>query len=361
MAMSEIDRIIEGCTECELCVVDCEFLKEACQNPKELAERFSSGYFKENPRLPYSCNLCALCERLCPDDLDIGKMCLEIRRQLVEEGLGPLPSHRRITEEQEWISANFTLAMPDPDTGECNRIFFPGCNLSGYSPSLVINTYDYLRKKLPGTGIILGCCGNPVYCLGEISEFQTALKSISANMKQLGASELIVACPECYHTLENLGHFRLTSLYEVLAEQGIPDPCKQGECTFSLHDSCPTRYEETLQESVRTLVRGMGYQIEEMEYSRDKTRCCGMGGMIAYADLKLSNRIIKKRAAEAKHDVLTYCASCREAFGFLGKPSLHILVLIFNPDWEQDRIKPAKLRVERRENQVLLKSRLETI
>ena len=67
------------------------------------------------------------------------------------------------------------------------------------------------------------------------------------------------------------------------------------------------------------VVKGMGYQIEEMEYSRDKTRCCGMGGMIAYADLKLSNRIVKKRAAEAKHDELTYCASCREAFWLPGK------------------------------------------
>lgn len=357
--MSEIDRLLEGCTECDVCVAECEFLEKVCKSPRELADQFSAGYFKENPQIPYSCNLCNLCERLCPEELNIGRMCLEIRRQLVAEVLGPLPSHKFVKEDREWISTNFSLAMPDPDVGEVYGVFFPGCILSGYSPSLVMDTYNYLRGKLPGTGIILGCCGNPTYCLGEEGEFQRILSELGSNIEKLGASDIVTACPLCYSTLKSLASFRVTSIYEVMAEQGLPELTNRGNWTFSLHDSCPTRYEKALQDSVRSLVNQMGYQMEEMEYSRDKTRCCGMGGMVSYANLKLSNRMVKRRVEEAKYDILTYCASCREAFAFFGKPSLHILDLIFNPDWDKGRRNPAKLRRELRENQALLKSQLE--
>jgi len=141
-----------------------------------------------------------------------------------------------------------------------------------------------------------------------------------------------------------------------VAKQGLPETTPAGEAVFSLHDSCSTRYEQSLQESVRELVRQMGYRIEEMEYSRDMTRCCGMGGMAAYADPRLANKVTRKRAREAKHDILTYCASCREAFAMLGKPSTHVLDLIFNPDWEKERRPQPKTRDQRRENQALLKS-----
>ena len=77
----------------------------------------------------------------------------------------------------------------------------------------------------------------------------------------------------------------------------------------------------------------MGYEIEEMKYSREKTRCCGLGGQMAFVDPKLAPIISKARAEEAVHDLLTYCASCREALA-VNKPAVHLLDLIFNPGWE---------------------------
>ena len=135
--MSEIEKILEECTECNVCVEECEFLKQACETPKELADRFKAGYFREKPQIPYSCNLCHLCEVLCPQYLNIGKMCLEIRQQMVKEGVGPLPEHKKfVVKEQEWVfSDSFTLSLPDLTADKCQRVFFPGCILSGYSPS----------------------------------------------------------------------------------------------------------------------------------------------------------------------------------------------------------------------------------
>ena len=360
LGFSEEEAVVEAqrclSCECKVCVNNCEFLKEVCQSPKELAERFSNGYFEENPQVAYYCNLCNLCEKLCPNDLNIGKACLEIRRHLVKN-LGTLPAHKPLKRDQEWRYQNFTLAIPGAIGSK--SVFFPGCTLSGYSPSLVIKVYEYLRERLPGTGMILGCCGKPMYALGEEVEFEKILKGIEFDIERLGISEIIAACPGCYHILKSYISFPLKSVYEVIAEEGLPELVKKGKHTFSLHDSCITRYEKPLQESVRTIIKQMGYQIEEMEYSRDKARCCGMGGMVAYTNLKVSNKIGLRRVQEAKFDMLTYCASCREAFAFLGKPSLHLLDLIFTPDWEKERLRPATTEKERRENQAFLKSQLE--
>ena len=361
--MSEVKRIIEECIECNICVEACEFLKQVCDSPRELAEKFKTGYFKEKPQIPYSCNLCSLCGELCPVDLDIGKMCLEARQQLVKENRGPLPAHKLFVEkEQEWVlSDSFALSLPNPATKECNRVFFPGCNLSGYSPSLVLKTYDYLRERLPGTGIILGCCGSPTHELGEEEKFQEILRRLESEIKELGASEIILACPYCYYTFKHCApQFQIKSLYEVMVELGPPNEGRNNEWTFSIHDSCRARWEKDLQNSVRSLILRMGYQIEEMEYSKDETRCCGAGGAIACADFDLAKSVTKKRADEAPFDILTYCATCRETLA-REKPSIHILDLIFNPDWEKDRLKPPNKASIRRENQSLLKAQLEKI
>ena len=102
----------------------------------------------------------------------------------------------------------------------------------------------------------------------------------------------------------------------------------------------------------------MGYEIEEMEYSRDKTRCCGMGGMVTFVNFFLAQKVIERRVKEASFDMLSYCASCREAFAILGKPSLHILDLIFNPRWDEEKLNSPKKPAAIRENQAKLKSLL---
>ena len=355
---------IEGlCVDCKLCVKECRFLQNICESPTELINKLEERHFREEPRVPYSCNLCDLCESICPSEINLGDIFLQLRQEMSEEGLGPLAVHKKFTEvELEWVlSDSFTLSLPDPSAKECHRVFFPGCNLAAYSPAIVLQTYAYLQEKLPGTGIILGCCGSRALDLGKEIQFKQISADIEAVMQTLGASEMIVACPHCYDTFGKCEPtFEVKSLYEIMAEAGLPEVVKSHDWTFSLHDSCPVRWEEEIQDSVRTLITRMGYQLEEMKYSRELTRCCGLGGEIALVDLKLARSITESRIEEAPFDMLTYCASCRESFATYGKPSLHILDLIFNRNWVEDRLKPAnKASSIRRENQALLKAQLE--
>lgn len=358
-AIQEAERCLQ--CECKLCIKNCEFLKAVCETPRELARKFESGYFKEKPEIPYSCNLCGLCKKLCPEDLDMGQMCFDLRRQLVREKLGPLPRHEGVISEQEWAASDsFSLSLYDSNLGECQRFFFPGCNLSAYSPDLVIKTYAHLQDNLPGTGIILGCCGGPSHDIGDQSRFQDMLEKVTSEMETAGTSELIVACPHCYHTFkENAPYIQLRSVYEVMAEHGLPERAKaQNGRAFAIHDSCQTRYESKIQDSARAIVKELGYKIEEMEFSKDMTRCCGMGGMAAYVDFKLANKITNRRAKETPLNMLSYCASCRDAFALVGKASLHVLDLVFNPDWEEAAKHRPVLGVSRHTNQSRLRGRL---
>ncbi|MEW6667059.1 MAG: (Fe-S)-binding protein [Thermodesulfobacteriota bacterium] len=354
----ETRHFAENCTECGTCVENCEFLTHLGVSPLELAERFMDETHEGDPKIAYSCSLCGLCQEFCPENLHVGRMCMEMREELVKKGKGPLKAHGFVIKNQAYATSDsFFTALPPSGQEKCKRVFFPGCSLSGYSPSLVLACYDHLIEGLPGTGILLGCCGKQTLCLGDKPGFEKVMHQTIGAIKTMGASEIIVACPECYSTFKEFGtDLSLTFVSETLLQAGLPERRGSGEI-FSLHDSCATRSEKGLQESVRTLIRNLGFEIEEMEYAGEKTRCCGMGGMIAFANPRLAGRFTKLRAEEARHDLLTYCASCREALaGF--RPALHILDLVFNEEWVKAKgLEPLTGKV-RRENQARLRAML---
>lgn len=359
-AQREAERCLQ--CECKLCVKDCEVLKMYCTSPKELAQKFQRGYHQEKPEIPYSCTECELCHVVCPNELCSGEMFLELRKQLVKEGKGPLPPHQFVIRDQDFAaSEDFALTLPDPDASETTRAFFPGCSLSGNSPELVLETYKYLKEKLPGTGIILRCCGTPTYLLGQEKKFIGMLSNVEVEMKGLGAGELIVACPDCYLTFRRFApHLKVRPLYEVIAEIGLSETAKTRIAqTFTVHDACKARNFPEFTENVRRLMRDMGYQLSEMEYTKEKTRCCGVGGMMPYVDPVLSQKLIMARVREAASDLVSFCAGCRAAFASVGAPSLHILDLLFTPNLEEAKVAPAKTGKSRRESMNQLKKQLQ--
>jgi Fe-S oxidoreductase len=367
--MSEIDNILENCTGCKQCVEECDFLQRHCSSPKELAESFKAGKHKANPQIPYSCNICSLCEVRCPKKLNIGKMCFAARRQLVQEGLAPLEQHQPLAKGLDWNESDaFKVALPASFAGDTKgittRVFFPGCALSAYSPDLVLKAYDYLQGKLPGTGIVLGCCGAPAYLIADQQRFDEVIDGIESDLNELGCSEIITACPYCHNALKHhLPNLRITSLYQILEEIWIPEVGLQEtnaaeKHTFSIHDPCSTRFEPEIQSSIRKLIQAAGYEVCELEHSRDSTHCCGLGGMAFAVDSNLSAKKAKRTVQESKHDLVTYCASCRGNLASQGASILHILDLIFGESWQEKRVAPSAEPSNAQENQRALKMRL---
>jgi len=330
---SDIDKVLNNCIECGLCLDECDFLQKFCTFPKELALNFKKNGFSNAPHIPYSCNICSLCKIRCPEGLDLGRMTLEMREEMVENGTGPLPQHAPVIESQKfYVSDEFKIEVPSKDM-KTSSIFFPGCSLSAYSPELVIKTYNHLKIKLPGTGIMMGCCGGPAYLTGDNKYFKQISNDMATEMKKLGAKQLIVACPFCYDLLQKyLPNLNPVSLYEILNKIGVPEKSSK-ERTFNIHDPCTARYEPEVQSNIRRLIKMAGHNIVEIKHNKGESHCCGMGGMVYVIDEELGKLKSKRTLDESEMPIITYCATCRETLQGQGGQVIHILDLIFNPTY----------------------------
>ena len=238
---------------------------------------------------------------MCPEDLDMGALNLAVRDQLVGDDRGPLRTHRPVINHQRWSTSKaFTLSRPPRGSEQCDYVFFRGCGLPGYSPALVSRAYDYLRQHLADMGIVLDCCGTPTRTLGDTAGFQRIRDQMVNAVERLGTNKVILACPDCQHTVKtHAPELEATTLYQMMVRFGPPtaDAIHPG-AVLSVHDSCVARHDRDLQDSVRSLIHGLGYDIDEMPHSRERTRCCGSGGMAWYADPKLLTQVIHSRAQE---------------------------------------------------------------
>ncbi|MFZ5452076.1 MAG: FAD-dependent oxidoreductase [Thermodesulfobacteriota bacterium] len=338
-ALTEAARCL-SCV-CSQCVTNCTFLQHYVHDfpptEKELV-RLLESRGKEEPLLPYSCHYCGLCQSVCPKALHLGKVCLDYRRRLVAGGRGPLPQHQGVQNYVKWgTHPFFTLTRPDPATGRAKQVFFPGCSLPGYHPHLVQAAYGYLRERLPHTGIILNCCGAPSMMLGEEEVQERVAAGVAAEFAKLGAQELIAACLHCVNTLNAYcPEIKTRSLYEVMLEHGLPETAQAAASgVFQVHDPCGARHLTPAQNAVRELAQVAGHQLQELPHNRERTICCGAGGLVPAVDNPLAKKMTAFRLSEATQDLIVYCATCRAKFVNAGHVSLHLLELIFNPGWPQ--------------------------
>jgi Fe-S oxidoreductase len=358
-----LNKILDSCTQCGKCQEECLFLKEFEVAPWKFAESLIRGEQEEDPALLYSCNLCGICEEICPESINLGNLFLLLRQERMEsikQGKESFSALELIKAREEWSSKGGFLYSKGE---KCESAFFPGCTLSGYNPHLVLEAYAYLRKHHnPSTGIILNCCGAPFEGLGEKDELKNILQTICSQIKKIGASNIIMACPTCYRVFKRyLSQYKVSTLYEIMEveNEGLPARKENAQHQFYLFHSCSTRHEEGMQRAVCSLIEKMGYQIQEEEDLENRNKCCGMGGMVGVTNPVLSFIIGENRTEGiTPHDIVTYCAACREAL-VQYRPTVHVLDLVFNPNWKHGKEDSPLEDKQMRENCTWLKSKLE--
>ena len=330
------------CLKCEClhCVKDCLLLSDYCHIPKDLFRDIMEGR-NQNLLIPYSCNMCGRCESVCPKDFSMGDRFHDMRKELVKQGAGPLKGHDPIRVHQRLgFSWFFNVTVPARGAKTAKRVFFPGCSLSSYNPGAVESVFRCLRERLEGVGAVLKCCGKPLKALGMTDDFQNRFAAVKRELDRLGAEEVIVACQSCYATFKQYDEGRrVRSLWSLFREIGVPEEAKgigkDSGITLAIHDSCVTRDVPEIHDGVRFILKELGYEVEELERSRENTECCGSGGMIAHVNPSLAKRIMRRRAGEAESDyVATYCASCRASMVTGRKKGLHVLDLMFGGSWK---------------------------
>ena len=86
--------------------------------------------------------------------------------------------------------------------------------------------------------------------------------------------------------------------------------------------------------AVRQLDRGRGGAVQEVEYAGERTRCCGLGGMIQPVDPDLSRRIAERRAGgiRPRRWSPTAPAAAWRCVG-VGGEAIHLARFSARPDW----------------------------
>jgi uncharacterized membrane protein YdjX (TVP38/TMEM64 family)/Fe-S oxidoreductase len=320
--------ISEKCIECELCLKECQFLRNYGK-PKAIADSFDRGN-KDHQAMAFECSLCGLCAAVCPVNIEPAQMFLEMRREAVQSGAGDYPEHAvLLAYERRGTSPRYTwYSLPQG----CDTVFFPGCTLPGTRSGKVRLLYDHLRQTIPTLGIVLDCCTKPSHDLGRESFFEAMFGEMKAYLLQNGIRNVLVACPNCYKIFDAYGgELAVRTVYEVLAKDGLPETQKvPGSVT--IHDPCAVRFEGAIHGAVRNLAEEKGLMVDEMPHHGKKTLCCGEGGAVGFLSPALAKNWCSLRKEEAQgRTIITYCAGCAN---FLGGviPTRHILDLLFDPD-----------------------------
>jgi glutamate synthase (NADPH) small chain len=372
-AIQEAKRCIQ--CECMECVKACEYLKAFERYPRQyVREIYNNLSIVKGTRYANtfinSCSLCGLCAEICPHDLDMGQVNLNARREMVTTKRMPLSAHDFALRDMAFSNSDkFLLARNAPGMTTSDYVFFPGCQLSASVPEHVEQVYAYLGEKLPESkiGLMLGCCGAPANWAGRVDLFQEALANWRENYRILGQPKVVLACSSCYQTFKShLPEVGIVSLWELYDQLGLPESVVSGQShrdaaqssVVSIHDPCTTRYDRSLQDSARNLVQQLGYQIQELPLSREKTECCSYGGNMWVANRELAQKVVQRRVAESELDYVTYCAMCRDFFARQGKRTLHILDLIYQPDDTERAARRGPDFSQRHENRARLKRKL---
>jgi len=375
-ALAEAGRCIQ--CECMECVKVCLYLERFEGYPKKYARQIFNNEYVMHGRahtknqFVNSCSTCGLCETVCPNDFYMGDLCLQARRTMNERKFMPASFHEFALSDMAHANGDsFALLRHEPGGEKSAWLYFPSCQLCATSPLPVLTSYRYLREKLAGgVGIMLGCCGAPAFWAGREDLFKASIAKLRQQWDEMGSPKVITACSTCRSLFtERIPEMETQSIWEVMEDIGLPVGASSlaerlTGSTVSVADPCITRKDPQTKESVRRIIKGLDFVVEELPLSGEKPECCGFGGLMFNANPGLARDVIAHRAVKAgtsppstvtapqgwfrtrlresadtvyyhtkvsDNDYIAYCAMCHDNLAAAGKRTAHLLELVF-PD-----------------------------
>ncbi|MEM1586906.1 MAG: (Fe-S)-binding protein [Candidatus Bathyarchaeia archaeon] len=315
-----LESILNDCIECRLCVEECPFLLKYNWIPKDIAKDLLRG-IDENKRYVMECFLCDLCRAVCPKNLDFPSVIVHARQSFSKYISGEIYYRLFLPDDQLFFPKAYKtykkIIYDFPKDGSFKYIFFPGCSMSSYSPEAVKEVYRRLAKELCSVGFIDTCCGKPLADVGLTERASKWIMNLNARFIERECGNIVTACPMCYYYLKSSlpKSYKILTVYEVLGES-LSEKLKRINLKVTIHDSCPDRFNGIFARQVRSLLRGC--EVLEMRHSREKSLCCGAGGIASIADPSLALKISSVSAEEFSLTgadlMVVYCYTCAQVF-----------------------------------------------
>jgi Fe-S oxidoreductase len=288
----------------------------------------------------FSCTTCHACEEWCEatQGLYPVRLTMAMRKHFVEQGGELLPEHKKLVkslrENKNRLNRNngdrlawlgeAAKSLPV----KADLALFVGCRSSFRRTEIARSAYELLTKRLGLKVAILTderCCGRPLLDIGAEQEARELISHNLAQLQKTGASQVVFACAECFHTFRSLAplgfevEFESLHLSELLAAK-----LQQGALGFkalkkrvAFQDPCHLGRHQGVFEPPRKLLASMAQlELVEMPRNRKNAWCCGAGGGVQDAMESYSQWVASERLQEVKHVaaelLVTACPGCKE-------------------------------------------------
>jgi len=342
-AVREAERCIDcRCLECKKQCLFMEkydkyprkYIREVFNNITTIAVAGGMGFRKSTPAIN-ACTMCGLCERICPNGIPMVDVTRSAREVLVSGKVMPPRYHDFPLRDMLYSNSGKVSFFRNPKgRTKSSFMFFPGCQLIASCPEYIKPSYEFLSEILNNdVGLMLGCCGAPAMWAGEAGVYKEVMERFKSVWEEAGKPVIITACPTCNREFsEAVPEAEIKTVWHYYSEFDFPR--KDGWYTpeninVSVHDPCTSRYRKDMHDEIRSILKKSGFNVDEYDFSGDKTRCCGFGGLIGYGDALLAKEFAEKRLSETKDAIVTYCSVCRDVFANSKKPVYHILDIIY--------------------------------
>ena len=329
-AIAEAKRCIQ--CHCDECIKGCAYLQHYNKFPRMLTREIYNnvsiimGDHMMNKPIN-ACSLCGQCSVLCPNGYDMAEICHMARQNMVSTGKMPLAPHEFALMDMVFSNDEAFLCRPQPGFEKCKYVFFPGCQATAIAPATVKAAYLDLCSRLEGgVALMLGCCGAVSDWAGRYEMQEDTVKFLDVKMTELGNPTVIAGCPTCK---KQLSRHETRGIWEVLEDIGLPEKAQRTGKPIAIHDACGARGDAETQDSIRRIAQTMGCTVAETEYDRDKSPCCGYGGLTQFTNREVAKKMTDKCLERSDLPYLSYCMACRDRFAREGRESMHLLELVY--------------------------------
>lgn len=325
MIQDHIEDILK-CTRCGRCRVLCPVNEELgwestnARGRMLLARAVSEGVPPSDAMQTsfYTCLTCAMCSSTCPSGARADKVVENARAEMVRNNAAPDYYHsvlKSITTYGNPLNDAGPRNAWIPDelksTGKSDIIYWVGCMSSYRKQKSAIASLRILSRY--GVKVLEDekCCGSPLMRLG--GDPVTMEHNIS-QIEKSGAKTIVTACAGCYKTLKESYDLDVEVLHITQFLAG-----KIGELEFvklpfkvSYHDPCHLGRCMKVYDEPRQIINRI-CDFEEMKTYGPDAKCCGGGGGVRRGHRDLSDKVARKRLAEAPEGIeyiVTACPMC---------------------------------------------------
>ncbi len=294
----------------------------------------------------WSCTTCGACEQECPLGIEYIDKMVDLRRGMVDEGMVPQslqkplkalekrgnPYGKMEKKRADWakdkeFKENHEIKDLSDKKSKADTLFFVD-SITSYDD----NIQDIARRTsiiLEKAGVDFGILGkkekdsgNEVVRFGEEMLYQELKEQNTEAILDTGVTQIVTADPHAYNALKNdydtlppVKHITQVVAQKIAKGELDLKPCLDPDKVYVYHDPCYLGRHNDIYEDPREALDAIdGLTRVELEKSRDRSFCCGGGGLMLFYEPEEETRMGVLRvnmAAEIGATVIvTACPFC---------------------------------------------------